>query len=156
MASFNSLPSELVARIVDLSIEDFEVLERTAANTEKIQLNLSNLSLVSNIFTLPAQKALWRRIYSLSTMYSPFAAAITQGIGHNKRLELLQYALCRDDTRAQESLVKVLNSVCSVDRLLIYDFSGEALPLPRLFSIPSLRGKPTDQSSLSTRLIISS
>lgn len=60
MANFNNLPLELINRIIDLSVEDAVALE----DNDVRKSILVKLALVSKVFTIPAQNALWRYIHT--------------------------------------------------------------------------------------------
>lgn len=140
MASISNLPSELLARIVDLSVEDKLTYEKDKIRREI----LLNLSLVMKSFTEPAQKALWRKIGTEQLKFSPFMKLIEQGFAQNMVVEVLTFETSGYQGPSSESLVRCLEGVARVKTLDLIDYyesESGFVPLPILFTIPSLQSQ---------------
>lgn len=150
MAKFNSLCQELVNRVIELSVED--IIPSTGVCSGKSERTLrkkilSNLSLVSKRFTLPAQRLIWSFISITLYKHSAFMEMIPNGSGRGMTVEGLMFGVdgnSKFKTQAN-ALPEILNGVHEVKTLSIintvYDSTGEGNKWPVIFSIPSLQSE---------------
>lgn len=134
MASFNSLPLELVAKVIDLATEDYVALED---ETSRRRI-LSSLSLVSTIFILPTQQALWEFIETQDIGSFIFMRAIREGFGRDKKVKRLIFTLEIDGVEGEEEvkwLLEVLRGIKSVGELHLDNDYTQFVHWPSPFGI---------------------
>lgn len=131
MASFNSLPTELVNRIIDLSVEDAVALE----DNDVRKSILVKLAVVSKVFTTPAQKALWRYINS-PDFKGKLLDVVKSRLTRNM---IIQEVALNAAPRRCPALLQLLEGVQTVLSLELHTGSTLAAALPSILLLPSLQ-----------------
>lgn len=136
MATFTSLPPELVELIVQHSVK-----EKMMEEEERREL-LLNLSLVSRVFTRPSQRVLWSFIYWPMELETEalFMRSVNDGLANNIAVDELEFTFRYNVHEAKmKNLVVLLRSVTSVKRFNFRSVTRDAVVCSSLFSLPSLQ-----------------
>lgn len=139
MDNFNDLPVEVLGNIIDLSIEEYVLLDEESSR-RKI---LVSLALVSKMFTLPSQRALWKYIGIDGNTKPCFKNLVETGFAKDMVVERLTCNVERNTIVAVIDLfVFVLKGLKSVKGLSLQCHNiVEDNMLPLLFHLPSLKCK---------------
>lgn len=114
MATFNDLPVELVQNIVNLTVEDLQ----SHLQAYERRFILIKLCLISRIFKLPAQDALWSRIDRYICSSDKLIKSIQDGFGRNKKVESFTFVIPYDsNSSAEKNLEKLEILLLGVDSI---------------------------------------
>lgn len=140
MASFGSLPQELIDSIVQLAVEDADALD----HVELRRFILLQLALVSKVFISPSRKALWA-IIEYADFTETLMNVLNAGVG--KDLVVSRVSYCQEDESSIKSrephyrLTQFLKNVKGVIELVFPEGSRIVDVVPGIFHISSTQCK---------------
>lgn len=137
-ANFNDLPTEIIEKIIEQSVENLTTSGNDLATR---RYNLFNLALVSKVFFLPVKKELWSFLPESLFLDEVFLNSVAVGHGKNMTIKSMSCrAMSPKDKGFQlklDGMIKVMKGVAKV--LAITIEAREMRELPLFFNAESLK-----------------